>query len=547
MGAAALPLLPRLCLRLPASRAVSRVRPGQPGWPSAASWDALKRRVGGRLVKIDSPLGICRDMADGAACDAVFRELKNPYYIGDQVGLTQTTGWVDAWTFRPSAYAVVAETTEDVSTAVDFARQNNLRLVVKGGGHSYLGTSNAPDSLLIWTRRINRIVPHDAFVTRGCTGRQAPQPAMTVGAGASLLEAEIVTADGVARIANMCTNPDLFWALKGGGGGSFGIVTRLTLETHDLPASFGAVRATIYVASDAAFLRLLRRFVSFYADNLLDPRWGEIVTVRPGNRLDIRMVFQGLDRQQAEAIWRPFFAWIAGSPQDFTTRPPPVILAISARNAWNPDYYRAHLPAVIRSDDRPGAPKGNVFWSANLAEAGHFLFGFDSLWLPVSLLQARHQGQLADALFAASRHWSVELHFQKGLAGGSTQAVSATRDTAMNPKVLDAFALAIVAGEGPPAYPGLRGHEPDLGAARKAAGAIAAATDELKKLVPDGGSYVNESNFFERRWREAYWGPNYPRLHAVKQKYDPDGLFFVHHGVGSEAWSADGFTRLSAH
>ncbi|HZU90470.1 MAG TPA: FAD-binding protein [Stellaceae bacterium] len=87
--------------------------------------------------------------------------------------MTQTTGWVDAWTLQPSAYAVVAETTADVSAAVDFARQHNLRLVVKGGGHSYLGTSNAPDSLLIWTRRINRIAAHDAFVARGCAGRAA--------------------------------------------------------------------------------------------------------------------------------------------------------------------------------------------------------------------------------------------------------------------------------------------------------------------------------------------------------------------------------------
>ena len=59
-------------------------------------------------------------------------------------------------------------------------------------------------------------------------------------AASGLLEAEVVTADGRVRIANACTNPDLFWALKGGGGGSFGVVTRLTLRTHELPAFFGA-------------------------------------------------------------------------------------------------------------------------------------------------------------------------------------------------------------------------------------------------------------------------------------------------------------------
>ena len=69
--------------------------------------------------------------------------------------------------------------------------------------------------------------------------------------------------------------------------------------------------------------------------------------------------------------------------------------------------------------------------------------------------------------------------------------------------------------------------------------------DELRKLVPDAGSYVSESNFFEPRWQQSLWGSNYPRLLAVKKQYDPNGLFFVHHGVGSENWSADGFTKLA--
>jgi FAD/FMN-containing dehydrogenase len=58
-------------------------------------------------------------------------------------------------------------------------------------------------------------------------------------AAASLLEAEIVTADGVARIVNADRDPELFWALKGGGGGSYGVVTRLTLATHPLSQYFG--------------------------------------------------------------------------------------------------------------------------------------------------------------------------------------------------------------------------------------------------------------------------------------------------------------------
>lgn len=127
----------------------------------------------------------------------------------------------------------------------------------------------------------------------------------------------------------------------------------------------------------------------------------------------------------------------------------------------------------------------------------------------------------------------------------AARTTAAARDTAMNPAVLDAFALVICAANAPPAYPGVQGHEPDVALARRHAQSITSATDELRKLVPDAGSYVSESNFFEPHWQQSFWGSNYPRLLAVKKQYDPDGLFFVHHGVGSEDWSADGFTQLA--
>jgi len=117
----------------------SRVRPGDPGWPSAARWGRLSWDVGGRLLELGSPFASCDATPGGTACSEALKHLKNPYYLGDQPALTQTSGWVDAWTSQPSVYAVAAKNTADVVAAVNFARDHHLRLVVKGGGHSYQG------------------------------------------------------------------------------------------------------------------------------------------------------------------------------------------------------------------------------------------------------------------------------------------------------------------------------------------------------------------------------------------------------------------------
>jgi hypothetical protein len=92
-------------------------------------------------------------------------------------------------------------------------------------------------------------------------------------------------------------------------------------------------------------------------------------------------------------------------------------------------------------------------------------------------------------------------------------------------------------------YPGVRGHEPDVAAGRKARSEIHNCVNELRAIVPGGGAYVSESNFFQEDWQHAYWGSNYIHLAAVKKKYDPNGLFFVHNGAGSEEWSENGFVR----
>lgn len=574
-----------------ATKPFRRRRPSDSDWPPQAAWKRLNDEVDGNLIPVQFPMEACIKEIDGTACKTLIANIKNPYYIGEQPGLTQTLGWVDAWFAKPSVYAVAAKDANHVAAAVNFARQNDLRLVVKGGGHSYQGTSNAADSLLVWTRHMYEVTMHEAFVPQGCERKQAAQRAVTCGSGAiwmqaydavttkagayvqgggcttvgvaglvqsggfgsfskhygtcaaSLLEAEVVTADGEIRVANACRNPDLFWALKGGGGGTFGVVTKLTLRVHDLPLYGGGAIFRVKASSDDAFRRLLRYFIGFYRDNLFSDRWGEQAHIGSDNVLGLSMVSLGLSTEEARKVWQPFRDWIARSPGIYTFEPGLVLGSMPARHWWDVEWRKAQHQQVFDSDARPTASPNNVWWTGDAGQVAWTIYGFESLWLPASLLEDDSQERLANALFAGSRYEMIELHFNKGLGGAPREAVDAARDTATNPAVLDAFALAIVA-DGQGGYPGVRGHEPDIEAARESRKQVHRCMNELRAVAPRGGSYVSESNFFEEDWQHSYWGSNYPRLASVKKKYDPTGLFFVHNGVGSEEWNADGFAKL---
>jgi FAD/FMN-containing dehydrogenase len=571
-GAALLPLQPAR------ANAFRRMRPGQPGWPVAADWAKFGAAVGGRLAPVTMP-----DLSD----PDTRKLLGNPFYIADQPGLSESSGWLDAWRSSPSAYVVAAENVADVVAAVRFARAHNLRLVIKGRGHSFFGGSNAPDSLLLWTRRMDDVTVHDAFTPSG--SRAAPVAAVSCGAGAmwlhayqavsvgagryvqgggcttvgvaglvqgggfgsfskgfgsaaaSLIEAELVTADGKVRVVNHVQEPDLFWALKGGGGGTFGVVTRLTLATHELPQNFGVVRLFVHAHSDDAFRRLLARFIDLYAANLFNPHWGEQVTAKQDNRLEVLMVFQGLTQDDARAAWKPLLDFLNANSADYEGQDSFTAAALPARFFWDADVMR-RVPGAIVSDPRPGAAPTDFWWTGDGETVGGFWNAYTSAWMPEKLLATQNRAGLVDAWFAASRLWTVAFHFNKGLAGAPETAIAAARETSTNPDMLDAFALAIIAMAGAPSFPGMP--EPNLVLARFLAGRVQASMKALRVAAPDTGAYVNECDYFQDDWQRAFWGPNYPRLARIKRRYDPAGLFTVHHGVGSEAWSADGFVRL---
>ncbi|QQN61711.1 FAD-binding oxidoreductase [Bradyrhizobium diazoefficiens] len=556
----------------------SRTRPGQPGWPSDADWSGLNQATSGRLSRLASPK---LDAADAKQL------LANPFYIGDQPGLTQSSGWFEAWRSEPSTYMVAAESSADVAAAVRFAKAHNLRLVVKGRGHSYFGASCAPDSLLLWTRKMDAITVHDRFIP--ADSNSEPVPAITAGAGcmwlhayqaaagagryvqgggcttvgvaglvqgggfgnfskafgtaaASLLEAEIVTADGEIRVVNETREPELFWALRGGGGGTFGVTTRLTLATHPLPSSVGAVNATLRARSDGAYRKLLARFVEFCATSLCNPHWGEQVRVHPDNRLELRMVFQDLTTEEARAAFKPLLDFVAANADDYAGTESLEVVGVPARYFWNGWLYRLFARSAVNFDGRSGAPWTDYWWKGDGEQVGAFWHAYTSAWLPSSLLGPESRTVLVDALFNASRHWAVGLHLNKGLFGAPPEVIAKAQNTATHPDAFDAFALAIIAASGPTTFGGLATPDPVLAKAHR--DRVNAAMAALRIAAPNSGAYVNECDYFQSEWQNALWGPNYQRLLAVKRRYDPDGLFFVHHGVGTEGWSADGFTRL---
>jgi FAD/FMN-containing dehydrogenase len=160
----------------------------------------------------------------------------------------------------------------DVRAAVRWAVSHRVPLRARSGGHSYAGYSTIQNGLVLDLRKLNRISVdrragtatigagaqlidvYSGLSRRGATipGGSCPSvgiTGVTLGGGMglaarafglstdNLLAVQLVTADGQLREVDRHTDPDLLWALRGGGGGNFGVVTQLTFKVHPIPRS----------------------------------------------------------------------------------------------------------------------------------------------------------------------------------------------------------------------------------------------------------------------------------------------------------------------
>ncbi|KAL3492487.1 hypothetical protein BJX62DRAFT_250543 [Aspergillus germanicus] len=286
-----------------------RCLPGDACWPSVREWNALNRTIKGRLLRLRPVGSVCHGAEyDEDACDAVRAGSGSALWRIAQPGALVANNWETPGTDemclinapretpcnqgRTPHYAVMAESVQDIQVAVRFARRHNLHVVIRNTGHDGAGRSSGPGSLQINTSRLKQIQFHDEFVPSG--GRHALGSAVTAGSGflgVELLEAartrglnvvsgvcssvgvtggfllgggvgllsplhglgsdnalqfRVVTADGDLIVANHIQNPDLFWALRGGGGGTFGVVVEATIRTFpEVPAILFTLSANL--------------------------------------------------------------------------------------------------------------------------------------------------------------------------------------------------------------------------------------------------------------------------------------------------------------
>jgi FAD/FMN-containing dehydrogenase len=281
----------------------------------AALLDDLAGRISGRLVR---------------PADAGYDDVRRVH-----------NGLID----RAPAAVVRCRTAADVSASVRAARAAGLDLSVRGGGHNVAGRAVADDALMIdlaemkdievdadartvraqggltWAELNAATAEHGMAVTGGAISSTGVA-GLTLGGGLgwlmakaglaadNVLEVELVDAHGDVLHVTEASDPDLFWALRGGGG-NFGIATSFTFRLHPIAMVTGGLIAHPFEAA-GEMLRFYRDAVADSSDDLTV--FAAVVHAPDGSgtKLAAMLVFHTGDPQEAELDLAPFKTW--GSP-----------------------------------------------------------------------------------------------------------------------------------------------------------------------------------------------------------------------------------------
>ncbi|KAF6828789.1 isoamyl alcohol [Colletotrichum plurivorum] len=572
-----------------------KTTPNDAAWPSEADWSALSTTLQGTLVKtqpvasscypgnpFNSPQ-TCEDVEKGWGFSdfhaLVPESIDYPLYANNSCLPPGATGYSASKACDVGAlpqYVVNATTEEQVAAAMSWASKRNIRIVIKGTGHDLNGRSSGAYSLSIWTHNFKKLeynprwtspsdnTTEEAIVVGtgnnwGTASRGAAKfgkvlvggTVESVGVGGQvqggghgplsstyglaadqILEARVVTTEGQILVANSAQNQDLLWAVKGGGGGQYGVVTEYVLKAHQPPGNVVSCSIELSAAGNTSTAKeaTWRSFAALLASvpDLMDAG------------LTGSALFMGEGLTNASLSVNASRA-VSGS------------LGFFAYNTTAEKVVSLLEPVRSRMLASGG---GNGTVSVKLGEPStqpDFM----------SLFEAVNESPSAAGQYSLMTSRMLGRKELSDLPESTLASYLERIMKAQNPASGGMMVIGLQGGNGPRNVPEkLRGavnpmwrstyiHMMSYGATldttippQQALASAAKWLEEVKEPIwrewaPGSGSYMNEANAFNSHFKEDFYGESYDRLLEVKRKYDPTESLFVLSGVGSDAWEYD--------
>ncbi|KAK6200842.1 hypothetical protein LQW54_009425 [Pestalotiopsis sp. IQ-011] len=534
--------------------------PGDSCWPSTATWSQLNATVGGRLiatVPIGSP---CHDPNyDAVACAALQDEwtLPTPHlnssssvmepYFANQSCDPFTAQEKPCLLGNYVHYAVNVSSAADVAATVKFAKSNNIRLVIRNTGHDFLGRSTGAAALAVWTHNLDSIevtswsdstysgtamklgagvlgykaseVAHDNGLV--VVGGECPTVGIaggfTLGGGHSALstefglaadqtlEFEVVTANGSIVTASWKQNPDLYWALSGGGPGTFGIVTSLTIRAFPevnvgggtLAIAAAYTTTEIYNEAITAFHAMLPNMTDLGASvgYLLTDEYLQINPVT---------VYNSTADYVENTVLAPFIAKLAE-------------LGIPSSSSYTTLSYYEHYATYMGP-----LPEGHLAVES---------YNFGSRLIPRSVLENDN-----DAFNAVVQNLTANgvILGVSAASFANVQHATNAAHPAWRPAIMQ-MQLITLWDNSPDAW------DANLAAQKQMTTEF---VPQIMAVTPGSGTYMNEADFNQVNWKVDFFGANYNKLLAIKNKWDPTGVFYILKGIGSDAWTVASDGRM---
>lgn len=451
-------------------------------------------------------------------------------------------------------YVINATEPKHVQLGVDFARKTGVRLVVKNTGHDFLGKSGGKDSLSIWTHHFKQIDYIEKFEDKklGYSGpafkagvgvqafeiyKAAHEKGRTVvggegetvgifggyiqggghspltslyGTGADqVLSFDVVTADGKFVTANSTSHPDLFWAMRGGGGSTFGVATSVTVKAHpEMTTTASRFSFTSKDIGNETFWAGVRTYVDYFIPNADAGTYAYFLllpNVATGIFTFSMSPFFAPNKtlEQTQTLLQPWFTRLNDLGITFD---PNITQFDSYYEAWRSSFPLEVVEKINATTGSRMFPRANFETEAKREE-------------------------LYQNLRKSSENNRVQVHF-------NIKAVDpANADNAVNPAWRPNILFAQQAVRWPV----------NATAAQILKIRQDFQTGDMQRwrdISPGAGSYLAEADRLEPNFGQAFWGTKYARLLRLKTKWDPQDVFFATTSVGSERWKVESVDGL---